>query len=92
METSFDVGHASHALGAMAHAHRLLILELLLEREWSVGTLAVRVGLRQATLSQHLAKLRVAGVVQYRREAQTVLYSCRSDFVMRIMDALKKRR
>ncbi len=62
-------------LRLLANDKRLLILHnLALSGEMSVTALAVAVGLRQPTISQHLAKLRSAGVVKARREAQVLRY------------------
>jgi ArsR family transcriptional regulator, virulence genes transcriptional regulator len=62
-------------LRALANERRLMILCKLVEwGEANVNTLAQAVGLSQSALSQHLAKMRDAGVVAYRRESQTVWY------------------
>ena len=59
---------------ALANETRLAILCELVEGERSVGTLVDAVGLTQSALSQHLAKLRAAGIVATRRDAQTIYY------------------
>lgn len=61
-------------LTLVANAKRLLILCELVKGEQSVGSLQSAVGLSQSALSQHLAKLREAGMVATRRESQTVYY------------------
>ncbi len=69
--------HAESAAGllkALANPHRLLLLCLLADDELSVGTLNERIPLSQSALSQHLAVLRADGLVETRREAQTVFY------------------
>lgn len=69
--------HASEAAGmlkAMANEHRLLILCHLAEGELSVGSLNERIDLSQSSLSQHLAVLRQYGLVETRRESQTIHY------------------
>ena len=66
---------AAELLKAMANAQRLRVLCLLVEREQSVGEINARVRLSQPALSQHLAVLRETGLVETRREAQTVYYS-----------------
>jgi ArsR family transcriptional regulator len=43
-------------------------------REASVGELADHVGLSSSALSQHLSKMRTAGLVKFRREGQTLWY------------------
>lgn len=75
-------------LGAMANEKRLEILHLLVTEEMSVSILAGRVGLSQSALSQHLAKLRDLNLVNTRREAQTIYYTCQSTAVRTILDAL----
>lgn len=66
--------HVAERLGLVANAKRLLILCELVKGERSVGSLQAAVGLSQSALSQHLAKLREAGMVETRRESQTIHY------------------
>jgi len=66
---------ASNLLKAMSNEHRLMVLCLLSQGEKSVGELERLVGLSQSALSQHLARLRRDGLVQTRRQAQTIFYS-----------------
>ncbi len=69
---------AAHAVGllkALSNESRLLIICYLTEaEELSVGELAERVGLSQSALSQHLGVLREQGLVDTRRQAQTIRY------------------
>ncbi len=69
---------ASELLKALANRHRLLILCQLIETERSVGELADFLGIRQATVSQHLALLRKDGLVTARRHGQNIRYSISS--------------
>ena len=83
--------HAEEAaalLALIANPKRLLILCRLAEAELPVGALAERVGLSPSALSQHLARLREAGLVATRRERQSIHYRLASDRVRQIMDAL----
>ena len=66
--------HVASRLALVANAKRLLILCELVQGERSVGRLQEAVGLSQSALSQHLAKLRDAGMVETRRESQTIYY------------------
>ncbi|PJC85027.1 transcriptional regulator [Vibrio sp. HA2012] len=75
-------------LKAMANERRLQILCLLHEQELSVGELCARLDLSQSALSQHLAWLRRDGLVNTRKEAQTVYYSLRSDEVKQMIHLL----
>lgn len=60
---------------AIGNAQRArIILHLDEVPESSVGELQVITGLSQSAVSQHLARLRHAGVVTMRKERQTVYY------------------
>ena len=52
---------------AIAHAKRLEILDTLRDREMNVNDLALKMGVQAANVSQQLALLRSAGVVETRR-------------------------
>lgn len=70
----------------MSNERRLLVLCRLIEvGEASVGALAEDVGLSQSALSQHLAILREDGMVQTRRDSQSVLYSIADPRVERLV-------
>ncbi|WP_414902640.1 ArsR/SmtB family transcription factor [Sphingomonas flavalba] len=63
-------------LKALAHDVRLKLMRALLESgEKSVGELEIMTGIGQPGLSQQLAVLRKAGLVQTRRDAKLVFYS-----------------
>ncbi|MBX9589346.1 MAG: metalloregulator ArsR/SmtB family transcription factor [Hyphomonadaceae bacterium] len=66
---------ASDFLKALAHENRLLLLCLLSERERSVTELEELLSLRQTTVSQQLARLRLDGLVATRRDGKTIYYS-----------------
>jgi ArsR family transcriptional regulator, virulence genes transcriptional regulator len=69
--------HAAEAAAMMkqlANSKRLLILCQLLSAERSVGELAEAVALSQSALSQHLAKMREAGLVDCEKRGQMVYY------------------
>jgi ArsR family transcriptional regulator, virulence genes transcriptional regulator len=76
MESAAD--QASDLLKALSNRHRLLIICQLIDGERSVGDLAAFLGLRDSTVSQHLALLRKDGLVSARRDAQTIYYSIAS--------------
>jgi len=61
-------------LKAMADTNRLRILNLLAGGELCVCDLESTLGLRQANLSRHLAKLRDSGLVGSRRHGSFVYY------------------
>jgi DNA-binding transcriptional ArsR family regulator len=72
---------ASDFLKALAHESRLVILCLLAERERSVTELEELLSLRQTTVSQQLARLRLDHLVVARRDGKAVYYSLADDGV-----------
>ena len=66
---------AAGVLKALGHEGRLMILCYLSEGECSVTELETRLGLRQAAVSQQLARLRAEGLVGCRREGKAIYYS-----------------
>ena len=79
---------ASELLKSLANRHRLLIVCQLVERERSVGELAEFLGIRDSTVSQHLALLRKDGIVAARRDGQTIWYSIASVPARRVLETL----
>jgi DNA-binding transcriptional ArsR family regulator len=69
-----NAADAVSLLKGLANESRLMIVCVLAEGELSVGQLNQRIKLSQSALSQHLAVLREQGLVQTRRESQTIYY------------------
>jgi len=79
---------AADLFRALGHPIRLEILETLLaEGEVCVCHLESRLGLRQAYLSQHLARLRQVGLVVDRREGLNVYYRPASAAIRKLLQA-----
>ncbi|MBX4868934.1 ArsR/SmtB family transcription factor [Rhizobium bangladeshense] len=66
---------ASDLLKALAHQTRLLILCILATEERTVGEIENLLGIQQAMVSQQLARLRLEGLVNTRRQGRLVYYS-----------------
>jgi len=79
---------ASELLKALSNQHRLLILCHLNDGEKSVGQLAGFLGIRDSTVSQHLALLRRDGIIAGRRDGQTVWYRIESEAARQIVGIL----
>jgi rhodanese-related sulfurtransferase/DNA-binding transcriptional ArsR family regulator len=75
---------------ALAHAHRLEILEQIAQGERSVEVLAERAGLSVANASQHLQQMRQAGILAARREGKFVFYRLADDSVLDLLAALRR--
>jgi len=81
-------GEAAALLKALGNKQRLLVLCALLDGPHSVGEINARVPLSQSALSQHLAVLREAGVVDTRRESQTIWYRLAPGPANHVIEAL----
>jgi len=79
---------AAQFLKALSHPGRLEILCHLAEGEKCVATLEGLLGLRQAAVSQQLARLRSEGLVASRREGKTIYYRLSDDKTQRVLEVL----
>lgn len=70
---------AATALKALGEPRRLEILQLLRSGPLAVGEIAAQVDVTQQAVSQHLAVLGQAGLVEARREGTRSLYAVRPD-------------
>lgn len=73
-----NTDQAVDALGALAHAHRLAIFRLLVERGpegLAAGAIAQGIGLAPSSLTFHLQNLQRAGLLVQRRESRSLIYS-----------------
>jgi len=75
---------------AVAHPHRIGLLEQLAQGERSVDILAERVGLSVANASQHLQHMRRAGLVVARRESKFVFYSLSDDTILDLLASVRR--
>jgi DNA-binding transcriptional ArsR family regulator len=89
--TDFDIP-AERRVRAAADAFRLLsdptrikILWALLHGETSVASLAEVVGAAPTAVSQHLSKLRLAGLVHGRRQGTFIYYTAADERVRRLL-------
>ncbi len=73
---------------ALASPVRLELLELLAQGERGVDELARLTGATVANTSQHLQKLKQAGLIAGRKDAQFVRYRLAGDEVVALLDAL----
>jgi DNA-binding transcriptional ArsR family regulator len=86
-----QAGEAAQLLKMLANEKRLLILCFLAVRgEMTVGELVGIVKLSQSALSQHLAKLRADGLVEFRRTSQTLHYRVADERALRLLQVLKE--
>jgi len=75
---------------ALAHPHRLELLEHAAQGAMSVEALADRVGLSVANASQHLRQLREAGLVTAQRDGKFVRYALADDVVLDLIASVHR--
>ena len=76
-------------LKAISHPVRLCIVNgLLSEQGCNVSKIHGCLNIPQSTVSQHLAKLKSAGVVEGRRDGVEVLYYVVNEDVIRVINSL----
>ncbi|MFD4633114.1 ArsR/SmtB family transcription factor [Streptomyces sp. NPDC058284] len=87
--TSWDAAGADRAVGvlkALADPSRYRLLWALSQNELPVSALAELLGAHVAATSQHLAKLRAAGLVTSRREGTRIYYRAADPQVRELLE------
>lgn len=75
---------------ALGHPARIRVLELLGSGERTMGELAEGSGMELSHLSQHVATLRRAGVVDSRRVRSTVLCTLRDPMIAELLGVARQ--
>ncbi len=75
---------------AMGHPKRMMVLDLLRDGEECVCRLAPQVGVTESNLSQLLAALRRAGLVETRREGHEIRYRVRDERLFDVIDRMRE--
>ena len=83
-----DAEAAANFLKTMSHRDRLSILCALSSEEKSVSEIENSLALRQSSVSQHLARLRMEGFVTTRRRGKQIFYSISDERTLRIISVL----
>jgi DNA-binding transcriptional ArsR family regulator len=76
---------AVEVLGLLADRTRLALLRRLGEGEADVSSLTEECGASRTSVSQHLARLRLAGLVTTRKEGRRVVYALRHGHLRRLV-------
>ncbi len=82
------IAEAASLMEMLSQPARLKILCTLIAGEMSVLDLAKTVGLSQPAMSHHLKKLRGSGLVETRRDAQTIYYSLKGGEALAVLQVL----
>ncbi|MEU7931660.1 ArsR/SmtB family transcription factor [Micromonospora echinofusca] len=76
---------ATEMVRMLADGTRLRLMWLLVHGEYDVTALVAALGVARPAVSQHLGKLRLAGLVTMRRDGRRALYSGRGGHVRRLV-------
>jgi ArsR family transcriptional regulator len=85
-----DINKTADLLKVLAHPIRLKIICQLGREEKAVQQLVDNVGSTQSNVSQHLAIMRNAGVLTYKKNATQVLYRVSEPSAIDLVELLKK--
>ncbi|MGY1948654.1 ArsR/SmtB family transcription factor [Nocardia asiatica] len=80
-----QVGLVVEVFRMLADPTRVHLLWALVDRELSVSDLAAQVGKPAPSVSQHLAKLRMARLVNTRRSGTTIFYRLENEHVRQLV-------
>lgn len=80
--------YTSKQLKLISNPIRLMVLCRLVEKECNVSELMVDVDVSQTLMSNHLAILRNANIVDYRREHRTLNYFIKDEKVKVLLSTL----
>lgn len=83
-------GELSKITKSMANPHRMEIIELLAQGEFSVEQIAEQTNLPVANASQHLQVLKLAQLVEINRQGNFIFYRLSNDNVFKAWRALRE--
>jgi len=86
--TSAQLEVAARTFALLSAPVRLHLVALAAEGAYDVGTLSDRVGVTIATASQHLGKLRLAGVISARRDGRRQIYTVDDPHVVTLVEQI----
>lgn len=85
------MAQAAECLKTLAHPHRLRMVQMLLESEYTVGELAEACGIASHMASEHLGKMKDRGLLAVERRGRKVYYSVAETGLASIMGCIEKR-
>lgn len=88
MEEKSKFIQKSELLKALAHPIRLCIVKGLIEKESNVTNIQECLDLPQSTVSQHLFKLKAAGIIKGERNGLEISYQVINEDIKKIINML----
>lgn len=84
------VKKAAQLLKAVGNPHRLQVLTELIDGEKNVGEINAEVDISQPALSQHLARMRAAGILTSRRDQRQIYYAIADVHILRALEIIAR--
>lgn len=88
MEDAKIYEQKAEKIKALAHPHRLCIVKGLINKKCNVTKIQECLNLPQSTVSQHLAKLKAAGIIEGKRNGLEICYSVVDKDIIDIISVL----
>ena len=85
-----DYNEKSEILKALAHPYRLCIVKGLMDKPCNVNTMQECLGIPQSNVSQHLNKLKAAGIIQGKRCGNEICYQVVNQTAIDILNTIFK--
>lgn len=85
------LGQAAECLRALAHPHRLRMVQMLLQGEYTVGELAEACELPSAMASEHLRLMQRCGFLTSDKEGRKVYYRVAEPHLENILKCIEDR-
>ncbi len=85
------LSQAAHCLRTLAHPHRLRIVQMLLNGQYTVGELAEACGIPSHMASEHICLMKDRGLLTSRREGRCAFYEIAEPGLEGIMSCIKTR-
>jgi DNA-binding transcriptional ArsR family regulator len=86
-----SLGEAAECLRALAHPHRLRMVQMLLQGDFSVGELAEACGLPSAMASEHLRLMQRCGFLTSEKDGRQVFYRVAEPHLKNILGCIEAR-
>ena len=85
------LGQAAECLRVLAHAHRLRMVQMLLQGRFTVGELAEACDLPTPMASEHLRLMQRCGFLSSQKEGRRVYYQIAEPHLRNIMTCIEQR-
>lgn len=85
------LGHAAECLKTLAHPHRLRMVQMLLQGEFTVGELAEACELPSHMASEHLRLMQRCGLLESEKDGRRRYYRIGEPHLASIMECIEAR-